>query len=47
MRLQIRCRKCNFVLTDVEVGILLTFLESTKGKVRLYQSMYPFFCVYT
>ena len=33
----IRCRKCNFVLIDVEVGILLTFLESTKAKVRLYQ----------
>ena len=32
-----RCRKCNFVLIDVEVGLLLTFLASMKAKVRLYQ----------
>ena len=32
-----RCRKCNFVLIDVEVGLLLTFLVSMKAKVRLYQ----------
>ena len=32
-----RCRKCNFVLIDVEVGLLLTFLASMKTKVRLYQ----------
>ena len=39
---------CNFVLIDVEVGILLTFLASTKAKVRLYQKyMYPFLSVYT
>ena len=31
------CRKCNYVLANVEVEILLTFLESTKVKVRLYQ----------
>ena len=33
----IRCRKCNFVLIYVEVGVLLTFLASMKAKVRLYQ----------
>ena len=32
-----RCRKRNFVLIDVEVGLLLTFLASMKAKVRLYQ----------
>ena len=32
-----RCRKCNFVLIDIEVGLLLTFLASMKAKVRLYQ----------
>ena len=32
-----RCRKCNYVLINVEVEILLTFLESMKVKVRLYQ----------
>ena len=32
-----RCRKCNLMLIDIEVGILLTFLESMKTKVRLYQ----------
>ena len=31
------CRKCNFVLIDIEVGVLLTFLVSMKAKVRLYQ----------
>ena len=31
-----RCRKCNFVLIYVEVGVLLTFLASMKAKVRLY-----------
>ena len=30
------CRKCNFVLMDVEVGLLLTFLASMKAKVCLY-----------
>ena len=42
-----RCRKCNFVLIDVEVGILLTFLESMKAKVRLYQKYVSIFRVYT
>ena len=32
-----RCRKCNYVLINVEVEVLLTFLESMKVKVRLYQ----------
>ena len=32
-----RCRKRNFVLMDVEVGLLLTFLASMKAKLRLYQ----------
>ena len=32
-----RCRKCNFVLIDVKVGLLLTFLASMKAKVRLHQ----------
>ena len=36
------CRKCNFVLIDVEVGLLLTFLASMKDKV----SLYPFLGVY-
>ena len=33
------CRKCKFVLIDVKVGLLLTFLASMKAKVhvRLYQ----------
>ena len=31
------CIKRNFVLIDVEVGLLLTFLASMKAKVRLYQ----------
>ena len=31
------CRKCNFVLIDIEVGLLLTFLASMKAKVCLYQ----------
>ena len=30
-------RKCNFVLIDIEVGLLLTFLASMKAKVCLYQ----------
>ena len=30
-------RKCNFMLIDVEVGLLLTFLASMKAKVHLYQ----------
>ena len=45
-----RCRKCNFVLIDVEVGILLTFLESTKAKVHvcLYQKYISvFLCLHT
>ena len=31
------CRKCNFVLIDIEVGLSLTFLASMKAKVCLYQ----------
>ena len=31
------CRKRNFVLIDVKVGLLLTFFVSMKAKVRLYQ----------
>ena len=31
------CRKCNFVLIDVKVGVLLTFLASMKAEVRSYQ----------
>ena len=41
-------RKCNFVLIDVEAGLLLTFLASMKAKVHLYQKyMYSFSGVYT
>ena len=29
------CRKCNFVLIDIEVGILLTFLAS-KRRLNVY-----------
>ena len=32
-----RCRKFNFVLIDVKVGLLLTFLVSMKAKIHLYQ----------
>ena len=32
-----RCRKCNFVLIDIEVGLLLTSLASMKAKICLYQ----------
>ena len=32
-----RFRKCNFMLIDVEVGLLLFFLAGMKAKVRLYQ----------
>ena len=32
------CEKCNFVLIDVEVGLLPTFFASMKAKVRLYQN---------
>ena len=32
-----RCRKCNFVLIDAEVRILLTFFASMKAKLCLYQ----------
>ena len=42
-----RCRKCNFVLIDIEVRILLTFLVGMTAMARLYQSMYLFFRVYT
>ena len=38
-----RCRRCNFVLIYVEVGILLTFLASMKAKVRLYQKYVSIF----
>ena len=41
-----RCRKCNFMLIDVEVELLLTFLASMKAKVRLYQ-VYIRFWVFT
>ena len=37
------CRKLNFVLIDVEVGLLLTFLASIKAKVRLYQKRVSIF----
>ena len=40
------CRKCNFVLIDVEVELLLTFLASMKAKVCLYQ-VYIHFWVFT
>ena len=36
-------RKRNFVLIDVEVGLLLTFLASMKAKVRLYQKYVSIF----
>ena len=42
-----RCRKRNFVLIDVEVGLLLTFLVSMKVKVRLYQKVCIRFWVFT
>ena len=32
-----QCRKCKFVLIDVEVGILPTSLATMKAMVRLYQ----------
>ena len=32
-----RCRKFNFVLIDVKVGLLLTFLVSMKAKIHMYQ----------
>ena len=32
-----RFRKCNLVLIDIKVGLLLTFLASMTAKVRLYQ----------
>ena len=41
------CRKCNFVLIAVEVGVLLTFLASTKAKVHLYQKHVSVFWVFT
>ena len=41
------CRKCNFMLIDIEVGLLLTFLASTKAKVRLYQTFVSVLSVYT
>ena len=41
------CRKCNFVLMDVEVGLLLTFLASMKAKVCLYLKQVSVFRVYT
>ena len=42
-----RCRKCNFVLIDIEVELLLTFLVSMKTKVRLYQKYVSIFWVFT
>ena len=39
----VRCRKCNFVLIDVELGLLLTFLASMEAKVRLYQKCVSIF----
>ena len=41
------CRKCNLVLIDVEVGLLLTFLASMKAKVCLYQKCVSVFWVFT
>ena len=38
-----RCRKCNFVLIHVKVGVLLTFLASMKAKVHLYQKYVSIF----
>ena len=40
------CRKRNFVLIDVKVGLLLTFLASMKAKVRLYQKYVSILGVY-
>ena len=37
------CRKFNFVLIDVEVGLLLIILASMKAKVRLYQEYVSIF----
>ena len=42
-----RCRKCNFMLIDIEVGLLLTFLASMKAKVCLYQKYVSVLGVYT
>ena len=39
-------RKCNFMLIDVEVGLLLSFLASMKATIHLYQNMYLFLGVY-
>ena len=40
-------RKCNFVLIDVEVGLLLAFLVSMKSKVSLYQKcVFVFGCLH-
>ena len=41
-----RCRKCNLVLIDAEIGLLLTFLVSMKANICLYQK-YVFLGVYT
>ena len=34
------CRKCNFMLIDVEVRRLLAFLASIKDKVHVYVSVF-------
>ena len=41
------CRKCNFVLIDVEVGVLLTFLASMKAKGMSVSKVYNRFWVFT
>ena len=43
------CRKCKFVLIDVEVGLLLGFLVIMKAKVHvhMYQKYVTVFSVFT
>ena len=41
------CRKCKFVLIDIEVGLLLRFLVIMKAKVHIYQKYVPVFSVFT
>ena len=41
------CRKCNFVLIDVKIGLSLIFLASMKAKVHLYQKYVSvFWCLH-
>ena len=42
----VRCRKCNYVLINFQVGLLLTFPASMKAKVRLYQKHVSILGVY-